>query len=148
MFIAQRIQMTSMPQLVAAFHSLVGLAAVFIAVAVYIAPESYDIGISGKLKLANLIELGLGVSIGAITFTGSIVAFLKLQGIMKGNATHFFGQHILNLVIGLAIIFFMVNFCSDQSAIPFTLLIACSFLLGWLLISQLVVQTCQLLFQC
>jgi NAD(P) transhydrogenase subunit beta len=133
-FIAQRIQMTSMPQLVAAFHSLVGLAAVFIAVAVYIAPESYDIGISGKLKLANLIELGLGVSIGAITFTGSIVAFLKLQGIMKGNATHFFGQHILNLVIGLAIIFFMVNFCSDQSAITFTLLIACSFLLGWLLI--------------
>jgi NAD(P) transhydrogenase subunit beta len=126
--------MTSMPQLVAAFHSLVGLAAVFIAVAVYIAPESYDIGISGKLKLANLIELGLGVSIGAITFTGSIVAFLKLQGIMKGNATHFFGQHILNLVIGLAIIFFMVNFCSDQSAITFTLLIACSFLLGWLLI--------------
>ncbi len=133
-FIAQRIQMTSMPQLVAAFHSLVGLAAVFIAVAVYIAPESYDIGISGKLKLANLIELGLGSSIGAITFTGSIVAFLKLQGIMKGNATRFFGQHILNLSIGLAIIFFMVNFCSDQSAIVFALLIICSLLLGWLLI--------------
>ena len=132
--IAKRIQMTAMPQLVAAFHSLVGLAAVFIAVAVYLAPESYDIGANSQLNLANLIELGLGASIGAITFTGSIVAFLKLQGIMKGNPTNFVGQHLLNLALALTIIFFMVIFCTDQSIVAFALLIACSLALGWLLI--------------
>jgi H+-translocating NAD(P) transhydrogenase subunit beta len=133
-FIAKKIEMTSMPQLVAAFHSLVGLAAVCIAVAVFIEPESYDIGAGGKLGLANLIELGLGAAIGAITFTGSIVAFLKLQGVMKGNPTKFVGQHLLNLCIAIAIIFFLVCFCLDQSALAFSLLILCSLLLGWLLI--------------
>ena len=132
--IAKKIQMTAMPQLVAAFHSLVGLAAVFIAMAVYASPESYNIGIKGQLKLANLIELGLGAAIGAITFTGSIVAFLKLQGIMKGNPVKFLGQHILNLVIGLAILFSIFKFCTDQSAITFTILIVLSLLIGWLLI--------------
>jgi H+-translocating NAD(P) transhydrogenase subunit beta len=133
-FIAKKIEMTAMPQLVAAFHSLVGLAAVCIAIAVYLVPESYNIGNGGKLELANLIELGLGAAIGAITFTGSIVAFLKLQGIMKGNPTKFMGQHLLNLCLAIAIIFFLVNFCSDQSALAFALLILCSFALGWLLI--------------
>lgn len=132
--IAKKIQMTAMPQLVAAFHSLVGLAAVFIAVSVYVSPESYDIGISGQLKISNLIELGLGSSIGAITFTGSIVAFLKLQGIMKGNPTRFMGQHFVNLGLGLAICFFIYSFCANQSAIPFSLLIICSLILGWLII--------------
>lgn len=132
--IAKKIQMTAMPQLVAAFHSLVGLAAVFIAIAVYASPESYNIGIKGQLKLANLVELGLGAAIGAITFTGSIVAFLKLQGIMKGNPVKFFGQHILNLVIGLAILFSIFKFCVDQSAIAFAVLICLSLLIGWLLI--------------
>jgi len=133
-FIAKKIHMTSMPQLVAAFHSLVGLAAVFIAIAVYSSPESYNMGIRGHLKLANLIELGLGSSIGAITFTGSIVAFLKLQGIMKGAPTRFPGQHFLNLGLGLAIVFLLVNFCTHQSFPIFIALIATSFLLGWLLI--------------
>ena len=132
--IALKIQMTAMPQLVAAFHSLVGLAAVCIAIAVYNSPEAYNIGISGRLKLANLIELGLGSSIGAITFTGSIVAFLKLQGIMKGAPARFTGQHFLNLALGLSIIFFLVNFCIDQSMLMFALLIIASLLLGFLLI--------------
>ncbi len=132
--IAKKIQMTAMPQLVAAFHSLVGLAAVFIAIAVFISPESYNIGISGKLKLANLIELGLGAAIGAVTFTGSVVAFLKLQGIMKGSPTRFPGQHLLNLGLGLAIIFCLFMFCSHQMVLPFAGLVLCSLLLGWLLI--------------
>ena len=132
--IALRIQMTAMPQLVAAFHSLVGLAAVFIAVAVFKSPESYDIGISGQLKTANLIELGLGAAIGAITFTGSIVAFLKLQAIMKGSPTRFPGQHLLNLVITIAIIASIVSFCIEQSWIYFIALIILSLILGWLLI--------------
>jgi H+-translocating NAD(P) transhydrogenase subunit beta len=132
--IAKRIQMTSMPQLVAAFHSLVGLAAVFIAIAVYASPESYNIGTKGNLQISNLIELSLGAAIGAITFTGSIIAFLKLQGIMKGNPTRFPGQHLLNLGLGLAIAFFIFSFCLDQSATSFGIVIACSLLLGWLII--------------
>lgn len=132
--IAKKIQMTSMPQLVAAFHSLVGLAAVFIAVAVFISPESYNIGVSGNLKLANLIELGLGSAIGAITFTGSIVAFLKLQGIMKGKPVSFRGQHLLNLIIAVSIIYNLKDFCSTQSSMSFALLIGLSLLIGWLLI--------------
>lgn len=133
-FIAKKIQMTEMPQLVAAFHSLVGLAAVFIAIAVYISPESYDLGVKGHLKLANLIELGLGASIGAITFTGSIIAFLKLHGIMKGSPVKFPGQHLLNLAIGLGIIYCLYDFCTQQSFIIFIILIILSLLLGWLLI--------------
>ncbi len=132
--IAKKIQMTAMPQLVAAFHSLVGLAAVFIAIAVYSNPEAHNIGVSGHLKLANLIELGLGAVIGAITFSGSVVAFLKLQGIMKGNPARFAGQHLLNLAIGLAICFFLYAFCADQSAITFGLIIVLALLLGFLLI--------------
>ena len=134
LIIAKKIHMTAMPQLVAAFHSLVGLAAVFIAIAVFSNPEAHNIGVSGHLKLANLIELGLGSIIGAITFSGSVVAFLKLQGIMKGNPIRFTGQHMLNLAIGLAICFFLWVFCSDQSAIIFALIIVLAFLLGFLLI--------------
>lgn len=132
--IAKKIQMTAMPQLVAAFHSLVGLSAVFIAIAVYLEPESYNLGVSGQLKIANLIELGLGAAIGAITFTGSIVAFLKLQGIMKGKPTLFVGQHFLNLGLGLVIILSLFMFCSDQSGVVFAALVIASLLLGWLLI--------------
>ncbi|MEK6733489.1 MAG: NAD(P)(+) transhydrogenase (Re/Si-specific) subunit beta [Pseudomonadota bacterium] len=132
--IAKKIQMTAMPQLVAAFHSLVGLAAVLIAIAVYVTPESYNLGISGNLPLANLIELGLGSAIGAITFTGSIVAFLKLQGIMKGAPVRFIGQHLLNLGIAIAILTSLYLFCANQSSIAFAFLICLSLLLGWLLI--------------
>ena len=78
--VAMRIQMTALPQLVAAFHSLVGLAAVFVAAAAFVSPEAFGLGLPGKIKMHSLIEMGLGTVIGAITFTGSIVAFAKLQG--------------------------------------------------------------------
>ncbi len=102
--IALRIEMKSMPQLVAAFHSLVGLAAVFIATAAFYAPEAYGIGTVGNIKTASLIEMSLGLAIGAFTFTGSIIAFAKLQGLMSGVPVVFRGQHFLNLLIGLGII--------------------------------------------
>ncbi|MDP3936284.1 MAG: NAD(P)(+) transhydrogenase (Re/Si-specific) subunit beta, partial [Alphaproteobacteria bacterium] len=93
-FIARGIQMTSLPQLVAAFHSLVGLAAVFVAYAAYQAPEAYKIGTIGSIYRSSLIEMVLGTIIGAITFTGSIVAFGKLQGLIKGKPLSFAGQHL------------------------------------------------------
>src|SRR4051794_39790652 len=83
-FIALRIQMTALPQLVAAFHSLVGLAAVFVAAAALYSPSSFGIGVLGHIKSASLIEMGLGTAIGAVTFTGSIVAFAKLQALITG----------------------------------------------------------------
>src|SRR5688572_13884055 len=94
--IAQRIQMTALPQLVAAFHSLVGLAAVLVAAAAFYAPEAYNIGAPGQIKVASLIEMSLGVAIGAVTFTGSIIAFGKLQGIITGKPLVFPMQHPLN----------------------------------------------------
>ena len=104
-FIAFRIPMTAMPELVAGFHSLVGLAAVFVAISAFLKPEAFNLGIVGNIKLASLIEMSLGAAIGAITFSGSIIAFLKLRGIMSGAPITFKGQHIINLVLGLAIIF-------------------------------------------
>jgi H+-translocating NAD(P) transhydrogenase subunit beta len=132
--VAKKIQMTAMPQLVAAFHSLVGLAATLIAIAVFHSPENYNIGITGQLKLANLVEIGLGAAIGAITFTGSVVAFLKLQGVMKGSPTKFAGQHLLNLSIAFTIIFLLYKFCINQEIVMLLLLILCALLLGWLVI--------------
>ena len=95
-FIALRIQMTALPQLVACFHSLVGLAAVFVAVAAFFEPELYGIGTRGDIKAASLIEMSLGTVIGAITFSGSIVAFAKLQELVKGAPITFKGQHSIN----------------------------------------------------
>ncbi len=108
--IALRIEMKSMPQLVAAFHSLVGLAAVFIATAAFYAPEAYGIGTVGNIKTASLIEMSLGLAIGAFTFTGSIIAFAKLQGLVSGVPVVFRGQHLLNLLIGLGIIALIAYF--------------------------------------
>ena len=92
-FIAFKIPMTAMPELVAGFHSLVGLAAVFVAISAFLNPQVFNLGFPGEIKIASLIEMSLGVSIGAITFTGSIIAFLKLRGIMSGSPITFKGQH-------------------------------------------------------
>ena len=89
--LALRIQMTALPQLVAAFHSLVGLAACFVATAAYFNPEAYGIGARGAIGMGSLIEMGLGLAIGAITFTGSIIAFGKLQGLVSGKPVTFTG---------------------------------------------------------
>jgi NAD(P) transhydrogenase subunit beta len=104
-FIAFRIPMTAMPELVAGFHSLVGLAAVFVAIAAFLNPAAFNLGNLGNIKLASLIEMSIGVAVGAITFSGSIIAFLKLRGIMSGSPITFSGQHYLNLTLGVAISF-------------------------------------------
>ena len=133
-FIAFKIPMTDMPQLVAGFHSLVGLAAVFVAIAAFLKPEVFNLGTTGNIKLASLIEMSIGASIGAITFSGSIIAFLKLQGLMSGSPITFKGQHLLNALIGLSIIIFIYYLCVTQSSNFFWSLIAISFLIGFLLI--------------
>ena len=99
-FIALRIQMTALPQLVAAFHSLVGLAAVCVAAAAFTYPELYGIGVRGSIHGSSLIEMSLGMAIGAITFTGSVVAFAKLQGLVTGRPLVFPGQHLINGALG------------------------------------------------
>ncbi len=133
-FIAMRIQMTALPQLVAAFHSLVGLAAVFVAAAAFYSPEAYGIGTVGNIKAASLVEMGIGVAIGAITFTGSLVAFAKLQGLVSGAPLVFPGQHVFNAALGLAIVVLIVWLVMAQGAVPFWALVAVSLLLGFLLI--------------
>ena len=132
--IAKKIAMTAMPQLIAAFHSLVGLSAVFVAVAAFYAPESFHIGTLGYIHTLSLVELSLGAIIGAITFSGSVIAFGKLQGIMSGSPIVFRGQHLLNLFIGLSIVLGIIYFCFNQEANIFWVIIALSFLIGFLII--------------
>lgn len=132
--IAKKIAMTAMPQLVAAFHSLVGMAAVLVAVAALWSPEAYGIGISGHIFTASLIEMSLGAAIGAITFSGSVVAFAKLQGLVSGAPVRFAGQHMLNALIGIAIVALIALFCMSESKFLFLLILAASFLIGFLLI--------------
>ena len=133
-FIAYRIPMTAMPELVAGFHSLVGLAAVFVAISAFLNPEAFNIGSPENIKIASLIEMSLGASIGAITFTGSIIAFLKLRGIMSGNPITFIAQHYINLLLGFSVAALIFYLCKTQSDSLFWLLIGISFLLGVLLI--------------
>jgi H+-translocating NAD(P) transhydrogenase subunit beta len=132
--IALRIQMTAMPQLIAAFHSLVGLAAVLVASAALYAPESYGIGITGQIKTASLIEMSLGAAIGAITFSGSLVAFAKLQGLVTGDPLVFPGQHWLNLLIGIVIVAIGAVFVAQEAIPLFWLLVGLSFVIGFLII--------------
>ena len=132
--IAFKIPMTAMPELVAGFHSLVGLAAVFVAISAFINPEAFSLGSPGNIKLASLIEMSIGAAVGAITFSGSIIAFLKLQGIMSGAPITFRGQHFLNALIICSIIILTYLLCVSQSSNLFWLLIAISFLIGFLLI--------------
>jgi NAD(P) transhydrogenase subunit beta len=133
-FIAFKIPMTAMPELVAGFHSLVGLAAVFVAIAAYLNPEVFNLGSAGNIKLASLIEMSIGAAVGAITFSGSIIAFLKLRGIMSGSPITFGGQHFLNLTLGIAIFVLIFYLCKYQSDNIFWSVIAISFLVGVLLI--------------
>ena len=133
-YIARQIQMTALPQLVAAFHSLVGLAAVCVATAAFTAPEDYGIGVPGSIFHASLVEMGLGLTIGAITFTGSIVAFAKLQGLVSGAPLTFTGQHLLNAVLGAALILLIVLFTMTGAPAFFVLLVLLSLAFGFLLI--------------
>ena len=133
-FIAYKISMTAMPQLVAGFHSLVGLAAVLVALSAFYNPEAFSLGTINNIKTASLVEMSIGASIGAITFTGSIIAFLKLQGLMSGAPIVFRGQHFLNLLIGLIILFLIYYVISNQTNQIFWMLIGFSCLVGILLI--------------
>ena len=132
---ARRVQMTQMPQLVAAFHSLVGLAAVLVAAAAFYNPAAYGISDAmGQLKLASRIEMSLGIVIGAITFSGSVIAFLKLAGMVSGNPVTFKGQHYLNLLFGLVIVGLIVAFCVTPDPRWFWAMTALAFLVGFLII--------------
>ena len=133
-FIAVRVQMTALPQLVAAFHSLVGLAAVFVAAAALYSPASFGIGVPGDIKMASLIEMGLGTAIGAVTFTGSIVAFAKLQGLVSGAPLTFPLQHPLNAALGIAIVLAIAWFALTGSFTAFWVLVLLSLAVGFLLI--------------
>jgi len=133
-FIAYKIPMTAMPELVAGFHSLVGLAAVFVSISAFLNPESFNLGSPGNIKISSLIEMSIGAAIGAITFSGSIIAFLKLRGIMSGSPITFKGQHYINLLLGLSIIVLIFYLCKTQSDNFFWRIIEISFLLGLLLI--------------
>jgi NAD(P) transhydrogenase subunit beta len=131
---ARRIAMTAMPQLVAAFHSLVGLAAVLVAAAALYSPQAYGIGEPGAIRAQSLIEMSLGVAIGAITFSGSIIAFAKLNGNMSGAPILLPARHLLNLLIALAIVGLVVYFVLAQAPWVFWAITVLSFLFGVTLI--------------
>ncbi|WP_206935374.1 NAD(P)(+) transhydrogenase (Re/Si-specific) subunit beta [Roseococcus thiosulfatophilus] len=132
--IASRIQMTSLPQLVAAFHSLVGMAAVFVAAAALYSPQSFGIGVPGNIKGASLLEMSLGLAIGAITFSGSVIAFLKLDGRMSGAPILFANQHKLNAGLGILLLLLVILFVATGSPTLFWMIAILAFGLGFLLI--------------
>ena len=132
--IALKIKMTAMPQLVAAFHSLVGLAAVLVAASALLAPEVFHIARDGEIRLISRAEMSIGMVIGAMTFTGSIIAFAKLQELMTGAPLIFAGQRPFNLIIALSIIALATIFCIDQSPTIFWIMTALSLVLGVLII--------------
>ncbi len=133
-FVALKIQMTALPQLVAAFHSLVGLAAVFVAAAALNAPEAFGIGTLGHVHTESLVEMSLGLAIGAITFSGSLIAFAKLQALMSGAPITFPGQHKLNLGLGILLVVLIVGFVATGSQILFWLIALLALGLGFLII--------------
>jgi proton-translocating NAD(P)+ transhydrogenase subunit beta len=132
--IARRVPMTSMPELVAAFHSLVGMAAVLVAAGAFYAPAAFDIGAAGAIHGQSLIEMSLGLAIGAVTFTGSVIAFLKLSARMSGKPIILPGRHAINIALGLALVALVVWFFASQHHLAFWLIAAVSFLLGVLII--------------
>ncbi|GMQ75350.1 MAG: NAD(P)(+) transhydrogenase (Re/Si-specific) subunit beta [Gammaproteobacteria bacterium] len=132
--IARRIPMTAMPQLVAAFHSLVGMAAVLVAASALYTPEAYGIGTVGSIKVSSLIELSLGAAIGAVTFTGSVVAFTKLQGLVSGAPVVFPGQHPLNALLLVVMVGLIVWLSATESHAAFWALAILAFVIGVLII--------------
>ncbi len=121
-FVARSIAMTAMPQLVAAFHSLVGLAAVLVAAAALYAPQSLGIGEPGAIHMESLVEMSIGVAIGAITFTGSVIAFLKLDGRMSGKPIMLPGRHAINIALAAAIVLLVVLFVATGNPVLFWLI--------------------------
>jgi proton-translocating NAD(P)+ transhydrogenase subunit beta len=132
--IARRVPMTSMPELVAAFHSLVGMAAVLVAAGALYAPAAFDIGTVGVIHKSNLFEMSLGVAIGAVTFTGSVIAFLKLSARMSGAPIILPARHAINIALALAIIALIVWFVRAESHLAFWLLAFAAFAFGVLII--------------
>jgi NAD(P) transhydrogenase subunit beta len=132
--IARRVPMTSMPELVAAFHSLVGTAAVLVAAGAFYAPAAFGIGSEGHIHQASTIEMSLGAAIGAITFTGSVIAFLKLSGRMSGKPITLPGRHLINIILALALIFFIYSFYAHQTPVDFWAIVALALTLGILII--------------
>jgi NAD(P) transhydrogenase subunit beta len=132
--IARRVSMTAMPELVAAFHSLVGMAAVLVAAGAYYAPTAFDIGTVGHIHKASLVEMSLGVAIGAVTFTGSVIAFLKLSGRMSGAPIILPFRHVINLALFAALVFFIYGLVVSQSQMDFWLVTLIALAIGVLII--------------
>jgi NAD(P) transhydrogenase subunit beta len=132
--IARRVPMTSMPELVAAFHSLVGMAAVLVAAGALYAPSAFDIGTVGAIHTQSLIEMSLGVAIGAVTFTGSVIAFLKLSGRMSGAPIILPARHAVNIALALLLVALIVFFVNSERHSVFWALTLTSFVIGGLLI--------------
>ncbi|PLX34541.1 MAG: NAD synthetase [Hyphomicrobiales bacterium] len=132
--IARRIPMTAMPQLVAAFHSLVGLAAVMVAASALYSPAAFGIGAPGGIHAASLVEMSLGSAIGAITFTGSVIAFAKLQGSMSGAPILLPMRHVVNGGLGLGLVLLIIWFAGSENHLAFWLLTIAALVLGVLII--------------
>jgi NAD(P) transhydrogenase subunit beta len=131
---ARRVEMTKMPQLVAFFHALVGLSAVFVAAAALYAPQAFGIGTIGAIKKASLFEMALGVAIGAVTFTGSVIAFLKLDGRMSGKPIMLPQRHAINIALGIMLLVLIGLLIGTESRVVFWLVVLVSLALGILLI--------------
>ncbi|MFC5066986.1 NAD(P)(+) transhydrogenase (Re/Si-specific) subunit beta [Flaviflagellibacter deserti] len=132
--IAKRIAMTDMPQLVAAFHSLVGLAAVLVAAGALYAPDAFGIGEPGEIHKSSLIEMSLGVAIGAMTFTGSIIAFLKLAAMMSGKPIILPARHLLNIALAGGLVLLIAIFFATESHLVFWAITVVALVLGVTLI--------------
>ncbi|MEM7650858.1 MAG: NAD(P)(+) transhydrogenase (Re/Si-specific) subunit beta [Pseudomonadota bacterium] len=133
-YIARTIDMTDLPQLMAAFHSLVGLAAVCVAAAAFYTPEAYGIGTKDDIHFASMVEMSLGLAIGAITFTGSVVAWGKLQGTISGKPVTFGGQHTLNGMLGALLLLLILILCFTEWGFIFWLVALLAMVLGVLII--------------
>src|SRR6201989_162823 len=132
--IPRRVPLTSLPQVGPAFHSLVGMAAVLVAAGAFYAPEAFDIGTPGNIHPQSLVEMSLGVAIGALTFTGSVIAFAKLSGRMSGAPIILPARHVINIVLGLALVVFIVGLVMSGSALDCWLIVIIALALGALLI--------------